>query len=341
MTSITISPTNPSRAVERNSGRAQATSNVSGRGLIRPKFFPGQLLTEKDLQTLVTWTQQKTALQRFRMGYGVADGLALTMRTDRPTELVLSAGYAVDAAGRDLFVPKPHTESVADLVELLTVDPCDDEKKMVWDIGAVHPVDVFLKYNERLSDPQTMLGSGTVGRGAQCEYSRVHEGCVVRFRLPEGADDPLLRAAKQFEKRYQRTSNVVEAFRKRFDPVDSADSDKMKEWLLGAYRKQHTHFGFLERLICGDGAGTEQWAVEVLFWIVMSRRGALVANWREREHGVRIGRIYLRSVQVGDKATGHIEVIDTAPPFRRPLAPRTLPAPIGTINGGEFLWETA
>lgn len=75
----------------------------------RPVFFPGQLLVAADINAA---TDVDTGLRqlhhRMLHGWGIAAGLAVTgARGD--TEVGLAAGYALDAAGRELVLAGPTT----------------------------------------------------------------------------------------------------------------------------------------------------------------------------------------------------------------------------------------
>src|SRR5262245_31490568 len=77
--------------------------------LTRPNFYCGQLLTDSNLKDLVDWVQTKSALQRFREGWGVACGLEVTCshKDKEQARVYVSEGYAVDCCGRDIVVCEP------------------------------------------------------------------------------------------------------------------------------------------------------------------------------------------------------------------------------------------
>src|SRR5262245_23322315 len=64
--------------------RTTRTTAVAGLPeLLRPRFFPGQLLTDRDLSDLVSWVESRLRLERLREGWGVVCGLAVTAERPR------------------------------------------------------------------------------------------------------------------------------------------------------------------------------------------------------------------------------------------------------------------
>ena len=60
--------------------------------LMQPRFFCGQLLTDQDLTTLRTWTQQKFRLSRYRDGWGVACGLNVRCDHEKSGHIIIEPG---------------------------------------------------------------------------------------------------------------------------------------------------------------------------------------------------------------------------------------------------------
>ncbi|HEX6863312.1 MAG TPA: hypothetical protein VF414_10880, partial [Thermoanaerobaculia bacterium] len=93
--------------------------------LTRPRFFCGQLLTDRDLEALTGWTRDRLALARFRHGWGVVCGLDVRCDPDprRPAGVIVSPGYAVSCCGQDVVLCE---EAKLDLREACREDeePC-------------------------------------------------------------------------------------------------------------------------------------------------------------------------------------------------------------------------
>ena len=96
--------------------------------LLRPNFYGGQLLTDRDLKSLVDWVEGKSALQRFREGWGVACGLEVTCshKSKEEARVYVAEGYAVDCCGRDVVLCEPAWYDFK--CEVLN-DPCCRERK--------------------------------------------------------------------------------------------------------------------------------------------------------------------------------------------------------------------
>ncbi len=105
--------------------------------LVRPKFFAGQLLTEDDLQQLVTYVVDKHRLQnRYLFGDGVACGLEVSCDPCEPGRVTVAPGYAIDCCGNDIVVSCPSSVDVLAMVRELRTrlrggfdcgDPCEEE----------------------------------------------------------------------------------------------------------------------------------------------------------------------------------------------------------------------
>ena len=74
-------------------------------GLTRPRFFSGQVLTEKDLKDEQEYHRAMARrLARAALGFGVVNGLDLTVSEG---SVVVSPGRAVDNAGNLLELGRP------------------------------------------------------------------------------------------------------------------------------------------------------------------------------------------------------------------------------------------
>jgi len=83
----------------------------------RPVFFPGQLLAAADVNAAADVDDGLRHLHhRMLHGWGIAAGLAVTGARGN-TEVALAAGYALDAAGRELVVVDPTTVPVPPVAE--------------------------------------------------------------------------------------------------------------------------------------------------------------------------------------------------------------------------------
>lgn len=83
----------------------------------RPRFFPGQLLTDEDLTRLEHYTVEKNRLHnRYLHGHGIVCGLDVTCNPCDPKSLVVKTGYALSPCGDDIVVCKDTSVDVCDLI---------------------------------------------------------------------------------------------------------------------------------------------------------------------------------------------------------------------------------
>jgi hypothetical protein len=85
--------------------------------LCRPRFFPGQLLTDEDLNRLERYIVEKNKLHnRYLEGWGVACGLEVVCDACTPGRVVVRTGYALSPCGEDIVVCDDQSIDVCDLV---------------------------------------------------------------------------------------------------------------------------------------------------------------------------------------------------------------------------------
>lgn len=83
---------------------ASSVEPATLRQLVHPQFFAGQLLTDRDLKDLLAYVKDRFALLRYRDGWGVACGMMVKPNANGKKPLTVTAGYAVDCAGRELIL---------------------------------------------------------------------------------------------------------------------------------------------------------------------------------------------------------------------------------------------
>lgn len=102
-------------------------------GYVRPRFFPGQLLTEEDLRLLEAYVVDKNRLHnRSMFGDGVVCGLEVTCHPCGGGIVTVRPGYALDCCGNDIVVPCPQELDINAMIRELRVrqlgydcgDPC-------------------------------------------------------------------------------------------------------------------------------------------------------------------------------------------------------------------------
>jgi hypothetical protein len=86
--------------------------------LCRPRFFPGQLLTDDDLNRLSRYVIDKNKLHnRYLHGWGVACGLEVTCDACDPQQVVVRTGYALSPCGDDIIVCRDQAVNICELID--------------------------------------------------------------------------------------------------------------------------------------------------------------------------------------------------------------------------------
>jgi hypothetical protein len=182
------------------------------RSYVRPRFFPGQLLTDGDLGLLEEYMVAKNRLHnRALQGQGVVCGLDVQCDPCGGGKVVIQPGYAINCCGDDIVVPCPEEVDLVALVRDLKAhslgaecaDPCDQPKptSTMPQPGSTQPGDVtrappfvpnpqapvrryylYLRYTEQLTDPVSPYASDEPCAGQACEPTRVREGHVYELR---------------------------------------------------------------------------------------------------------------------------------------------------------------
>jgi hypothetical protein len=182
-------------------------------GIVRPRFFAGQLLTEDDLQLLSDYVGQKNRLHnRHLFGAGVVCGLEVTCDPCGDGRVIVQPGYAIDCCGNDLTLSCPQVVDLNALVRKLRkndcVDPCPDIKKLKGRTEEEDDDDdddtdkekpnfrycLYIRYCEQPSDPVTPYSTGEECVQVGCEPTRIREGVTFELRCvdPHMAGSPLI-----------------------------------------------------------------------------------------------------------------------------------------------------
>jgi hypothetical protein len=179
------------------------------RSYLRPRFFPGQLLTDGDLGLLEEYMVAKNRLHnRALWGQGVVCGLDVQCDPCGGGKVVVQPGYAINCCGDDIVVPCPEEVDLVALVRDLKAhglgaecaDPCDQPKPtsttppppgtppQILSATVPNPQApvrryfLYVRYVEQLTDPVSPYASDEPCAGQACEPTRVREGHVYELR---------------------------------------------------------------------------------------------------------------------------------------------------------------
>jgi hypothetical protein len=150
-------------------------------GLSRPNFFAGQLLTEDDLQQIISYQNAKRRLtNRYLFGSGVVCGLEVVVPADPPVPGAISVnrGYALDCCGNDIVLSCPYPIDVNKLIRdegLECGDPCNQAESE--DSGQRDYL-LCVRYAEVATEPVNAYSPGST---PSCGNTRFSESCTFEL----------------------------------------------------------------------------------------------------------------------------------------------------------------
>jgi hypothetical protein len=195
-------------------------ASCQGQGIVRPRFFAGQLLTEDDLQLLTEYVGHKNRLHnRHLFGAGVVCGLDVTCHPCGDGRVIVHPGYALDCCGNDLTLACAQSLDINAMVRDLRRDqlggfdcgdPCpepgtdtvktnsgSDAAGDGKNGSATPPLRycLYVRYCEQSSDPVMPYSTGDDCGSVACEATRLREGVKFELRCrPRGdAASPLIK----------------------------------------------------------------------------------------------------------------------------------------------------
>lgn len=168
--------------------------------MVRPRFFPGQLLVDGDLQLLSDYTTTKDRLHnRFLHGAGVVCGLPVRCHPCGGGKVVVEPGMALDCCGNDIVVPCAVELDVNKLISELRRDrlagydcgdPCDEKSSGDEPERNLRRYCLYVNYCEELTDPVTPYISDDACSNIECEFTRVREGYAFELRCDDDEECP-------------------------------------------------------------------------------------------------------------------------------------------------------
>ena len=333
--------------------------------LVQPRFFCGQLLSDQDLTAMLDWVKGKSALIRYRHGWGVVCGLDVSCASSPGSGPIVdvSSGYAIDCCGNDMIVcsdakldlssccPPPPAPCTGNAPPPAQQQLGGDGQKSFGPFtlpkSEVQAVDVLIRYKETQSDPKSGLARGGCNGTTACEYTRTHEDYELYCMPVDDCDDPSDKRA------YRWHTDYKEGLAKIFDDLeklhDANDSQRTIVRLLEWLRKHPPHaFCFLCEYLC-DLQRVEHlepgWFNEVVFWIVQDWRISYLRCECEGcgpDTSVRLARVWLwRRKDSQGKQLLQVVYINDYPPFRRPVTRDCWPVPADSVTLAPYIWQTA
>jgi hypothetical protein len=328
--------------------------------LIQPRFFCGQMLSDHDLTVLLDWVKGKTALTRYRRGWGVVCGLDVHCISKPGSKAIVGVtpGYAIDCCGNDVIICNDATFDLSSCLKPKT-DPFatypSPAKQSVaggeitfggifgYPRGEVRAFDVLIRYKESQSDPQTGLARGGCSGTTPCEYTRTREDYELYCLScdPDNeCEDPSAQRASDWLAAYTGGRDTLLA-----DLTRHSAAPDPRQTLLGwlQHRSLYTFCFVRDWLERPTPSLPPNWFDEATFWIVQDWRNSYLRSLSEGcgpETGVRLARVWLwcRRDSAGKQQCSVVNV-NPYPPFRRPVAPDCWPVRADQISLAPFIWQ--
>ena len=240
--------------------------------------------------------------------------------------------------------PRAAPGAGANVVDGKFLDPCPGD----W-----CAVDLYVRYKEEHSDPQTALRRGSCDQLGRCEYSRTKETFELYY---EAASDPDANRAEDWCRQYEACSSVISRyFRDRASfPKNGGDGNgasryttAVRGWLLRWIDLHPLHqFCFLRdviRRLDDDAFSDQETVLRLLLWLIQDCRNEFLrcdCPVCDPAAGVRLARISLAPDTQAGLARSRVAYVDPYPPHRRLLGRDScLPAEAGTWNLGGLIWH--
>jgi hypothetical protein len=227
----------------------------------RPRFFCGQLLNDKDLDSALQYVIDKNKLHnRYLVGNGVACGLGVFCDPCDSMSVTIDAGYAIDCCGNDIVLCQSTLFNVISYIN--TCFPpqqpgCNDKIRQPPSGCDSQPKEycLILSYAETPVKPVTVLNRSSGCSSSACEPSRIDE--TYRLDLIDSASIPapppsfwnvlgncLLPAARQAVAFAQQIGQLSDQGNTNYYAVFC----QMKKYIVGLYASGSVRCNILSEL---------------------------------------------------------------------------------------------
>jgi hypothetical protein len=297
--------------------------------VVRPRFFCGQLVTDRDLGGITDWAVAHRRLHRLREGWGAVCGLGVRIDPVNRSSVLVEAGHAVSPDGADIVVP---AEVGVDLAAACgPAAPCGTPPAE----GQPCVLDLSVEYAEVPAEPMLALGRAGCGEAGQCEPSRVRESYQLVPVCVVAGSDPQNEPYRRWAAGYRAAVDVLDLA----GLPGQADDGGRRQWLTARLTERPpTRFGFLPGMVAAGEIDDARFA-RLLAWIALDRAIDYVTGPCPPAGGprVRLARIWLTR----DPAAGGwvVSAVDDTAPRRRLFGPSGWPAPPGQVNLDRVLWQ--
>ena len=326
------------------------------RCLLKPRFFCGQLLADRDLNAMLQWVEDKHALQRLRLGWGIVCGLQVACHETKPSFVKIRPGYAVDASGRDIVVCEETTFDLAKAC-LQASQRCtrfarsDQPEEVITGLcdlplleGERVVVDLMVHYDDsKKEEPLPALTRRTCGQEMGCDYSRIREGHRFSWVYTDPCKDPVEEALIKWKEGYL---GLATTFLNEKFPEQVFHRDTVKKCLQKRIEESPLYeFCFVSDLVQRldqDSQHLDAMASKILTLIILDARNEYLSKpcpiTPPDCGGVPLARVWLQQ-KAGAPAPCKVARIDNLTPVRNVSLQERWPAPVGMYNAGQLIWR--
>ena len=227
----------------------------------RSRYFPGQLLTNEDLEADQRYFIEKNKLHnRYLVGSGVVCGLAVRCHPTCEGVVVIEPGYAIDCGGNDIVLCD---STEFDIVAYLDACRREEEINCYSRISSSSRCEdiskdycLLLSFQEEPAKPVTALVQGNGNGNRRCEPSRIKEtfrlDLVPKDEFDDRVNPPdfwskLQTCINTFLPKMQGFIEALEQARREFDASGNENLSQyhttvfkifcqMKAWALDLYK---------------------------------------------------------------------------------------------------------
>lgn len=327
--------------------------------LVRPNFFCGQLLTDRDLKTFVDWISAKSALQRFREGWGVVCGLEATCshKDKEHNRVYVGEGYAVDCCGRDIVVCEPIWY---DFQCDTRIDPCCRKQKATavpastptvrtpppggaflgsipWD--QIRAFDLCLVSDEEMTGGQRAMVRGNCAPMDDCQFTRIKEtGKLVAKEVIDPFAPTLSRDLDTYRQQLAEFSEAIE------------DNSKSPSTLLAFLAGKLHSFCFIEDWLCDfsrrQGGPPQDWKEQVFPFLIQDFRNhyllcscvSCAGNSCDGD-GVPLSRVWIWDRRDAACKMCKVVYVESRPPYRHLLSRDCRVTEPGCLDVSRYIWR--
>jgi hypothetical protein len=164
-------------------------------GLLRPRYFARQLLTEHDMKAEQDYFREKQRRHnRFLHGWGCVCGLEVVPASTvaAPFRVRIESGYALGPFGDEIFLADSFFLDLAQCGPGTATDPCEPSVLRRPTSATGQQVFVVIRYAECLARPVRVMPAGCACDEEACEYSRIRDSFQIECltELPPSHQPP-------------------------------------------------------------------------------------------------------------------------------------------------------